>query len=141
MAVETLYNHYITVNGVDLSTKCKSLKVVKNQEVRMISAGGDVVKKHIAGIGEDRIEAVFFQDRAAGSVLATLRPLVGVNVAAVNVVAKYKNAAAAATNEQYTLSSIISGEVPLINGAWGEVEEVPITFVSASGSGIAVATS
>jgi hypothetical protein len=141
MAVEVLYNGFITVNGVDLSNRMKSLDVVMGQETKETSAMGDTNRKKIAGLTAPSITAVFHMDRAGGNVLATLRPLIGVGVAPFNVVAKYKNAAASPTNEQYTLSSVIEGDLGLIRGSHGEVEEVSVTFACASGTGIAVVTS
>jgi hypothetical protein len=142
LAVEVLYNGFLTVNGVDLSNRMKSLDVVLNQETR--DPGplmGDTNRKVIPGLTTPSITATFAMDRAAGNVLATLRPLVGIAVVPFTVVAKYKNAATSTTNEQYTMTSVISGDLALIRGSAGEVEEVSVTFANTSGAGIVVATS
>lgn len=142
MAVEVLYNGFITVNGVDLSARCKSLDVVLGQETKEVGPlFGDTNRKVLAGLTTPKITAVFAMDRAAGNVLATLRPLVGIAVAAFAVVCKYKNAATSTTNEQYTQTSVIEGDLALIRGAAGEIEEVSVTFANTLGTGIAVATS
>lgn len=140
MAIQILYNASILVNSVDLSSRCKQLKVNFGQETKEKTAMGDVAKNSITGLATPSIDATFYLDRASGSVVQTLRPLIGVGVAAFPVVCRWQNSAATTSNEVYTMSSVISGGVDVLSGSVGEIETTPIKFACGSGTGISVAT-
>lgn len=140
MAQQVIYNAAILVNSVDLSSRLFSLKVNFGQETKEKTAMGDVAKNSLAGLATPSIEATFYIDRASGSVVQTLRPLVGVGVAAFNVVCRWQNSAATTSNEVYTMSSVINGGIDVISGSVGDVEKMPVKFACGSGTGISVAT-
>lgn len=140
MAIQVLYNAAIVVNGVDLSNRLFSAKVNFGQEVKEKTAMGDVAKNSIAGLATPSIDAVFYIDRASGSVVQTLRALIGVTVANFNVSIRWQNSAATTSNEVYTMSACISGGIDVISGQVGDVEKMPVKFMCGSGTGISVAT-
>lgn len=140
MSIQVLYNAAITVNSVDLSSKLFSLKVNFGQETKETTAMGDVAKHSLPGLATPSIEAVFYIDRASGSVVQTLRPLVGVTVSPFTVTCRYANSAATTSNEVYTMTSVISGGIDVISGAAGDVEKMTVKFANGAGTGISVAT-
>lgn len=140
MAIQVLYNAAVLVAGVDLSNRTKSLKVNFGQETKEKTAMGDVAKNSIPGLATPSIGATFYLDRASGSVVQTLRALVGVTVANFSVVARWQNSAATTTNEVYTMTSVLSGGVDVLSGAVGDLETTSVTFACGSGTGIAVST-
>lgn len=140
MAIQVLYNAAILVNSVDLSNRCYSLKVNFGQEIKEKTAMGDVAKNSITGLAVPSIEAVFYLDRASGSVVQTLRALVGVTVANFPVVCRWQNSAATTSNEVYSMTSCLSGGIDVINGAVGDLEKTTAKFACGVGTGITVAT-
>lgn len=101
---------------------------------------GDVAKNSLPGLAVPTIDATFYIDRASGSVIQTLRPLVGVTVANFPVVARWQNSAATTSNEVYTMTCCISGGVEVLSGAVGDIEKTSVKFACGSGTGIAVST-
>lgn len=140
MAIQVIYNAAITVNAVDLSTRLFSLKVNFGQEIKEKTAMGDVAKNFLPSLATPSIDATFYIDRASGSVIQTLRPLVSVSQANFAVTCRWQNSAATTSNEVYTMTSCISGGIDVISGSVGDIEKVPVKFACGSGTGIAVAT-
>lgn len=140
MAIQVLYNAAILVNSVDLSSRLKSLKVNFGQEIKEKTAMGDVAKNSIAGLATPSMEATFYIDRASGSVIQTLRPLIGVTVANFPVIARWQNSAASTSNEVYSMTSCINGGIDVLSGAVGDIETTNVKFACGSGTGISVAT-
>lgn len=140
MAVQVIYNGAILVNGVDLSARCSRLKASFAQETKEVTAMGDVARKYITGLMVPVVEADFYIDRASGSVLQTLRALIGVTVAPFPINVRFNNTAATTSNEVYTMNAVIQGGIDAISGKVGDVETMPVKFQCASGTGLSVAT-
>ncbi len=143
MAVVTLYNCGIVVNAIDLSGKARKAKVVFGQEKKEKSAFGDVARNSATGMKTDNAEVEFYIDRAAGSSLQTLRALVvgpGTTSGVFTLAIRASNTAATTSNEVYSMSAIIDGDVPAINAQLGEVETIPVKFCPATGTGWSIAT-
>lgn len=140
MAVQVIYNAAILVNGVDLSSRCKKLKVNFGQETKETTAMGDVARHSITGLATPACDATFYMDRASGSTVQTLRALVGITVAPFAINARFSNSAATTSNEVYTMNAVINGGIDVISGAVGDVETMDVKFACASGTGWSVAT-
>jgi hypothetical protein len=140
MAVQVLYNGAILVNAVDLSSRCKKLKVNFGQETKETTAMGDVARHFIVGLATPSCDAEFYIDRASGSVVQTLRALVGITVAPFPINVRFANSAATTSNEVYTMNAVINGGIDVISGSVGDVEAMPVKFACGSGTGWTVAT-
>lgn len=131
MAKHVLYNAVVTINGVDLTNRCKS-----------ISWNGSIDKQPAAAMGEDEsysmpgvkdvgdITMEFYQDYANTSVYITLKALWAARTV-FTLTAKADSAADAATNPNFTVSAFV-GKMPFINGSRGDAHMAPVTFTTAS---------
>lgn len=140
MPVQVIYNGAILVNSVDLSARCKKLKVNFGQEIKETTAMGDVARHSITGLATPSCDATFYIDRASGSVVQTLRALVGITVAPFPINVRFANSAATTSNEVYTMNAVINGGIDVINGSVGDVETMDVKFACGSGTGWSVAT-
>jgi hypothetical protein len=143
MALQILYNANILVNSVDLSSKCRKLKVNFGQEKKETSAFGNTARTFMAGVLTPSAEAEFYIDRSTGSVLQTLRALVnGPSASSTGFTLSIRavNSAATTSNEVYTMAAIIDGGIDAINGNFGDIETMSVKFANASATGLATAT-
>lgn len=130
MGVYTFVNGFLSVGGVDLSDKVKSMTLNTGVETQDPSAMGVNTRLAIAGLGTWSVAVTFNQDFAAGEVDATLAPLVGPNLTAALVI-RPDAGAKSATNPEYTGTAVISSYQP-IGGSVGDLAVAPVTFVAAS---------
>lgn len=128
MAKMTLTNGSLVVNSVDLSNRVRSMTL--NYEAEMLDAstmGVGSTRSMVPGFKNWSLDVEFTQDYAAGSVDATLFPLVG-DTTGFTVVVKPVNAAVSATNPSYTGTATLATYNP-IAGSVGEILTVSSRFV------------
>jgi hypothetical protein len=135
MAVIVLKDAFVSVGGVDVSTRTNS--VTLNYEVDSIetTSFGDTGHKFIGGLQNVSCEVSLQQDYAAANVEATLYPLVGTTT---TVIVKPVNTTTSATNPAYTLTGTYLAAHTPVAGAVGELAMTSVTF---TGGTIAKATS
>lgn len=104
------WNAQVTINGVDLSDHCKSVTINYSAAQNDGSTFGSETKKNDPGLKEWSMEFEFRQDYAAGSVDATLFPLVG--AAAVTVAVRPTKGAISASNPEFSGSACLSSYNP-----------------------------
>lgn len=138
MAIFNGRDYSVVVNSVDLSNRVRSIRVSMNAEDLDGTAMGALSRAHVPGLRDDRVEATFFQDHAAGNVDPTLSALVG-NATGVTVVVKPTSAAVSATNPSYTVTAILLDYQPA-DVEVGNLSMVNAVFVPAPGSSIVRAT-
>lgn len=126
MAKFVLKDAYVSVNGVTLSTRVKSVTFPFGAEALEANAMGDNTKIKLPGLKEWSVDVEFYQDFAAANVDATLFNLVGADpfTIAVRAVASL---AKSATNPEFTGSVILSSYTP-IGGSAGEMAKAPAKF-------------
>ena len=129
MARLVLTNVEVTVAGVSLADHIASVTLGSTYDVLETTAfkGGNVpaaAKTRIAGLVDNSVTLEFHQDFAAGSVNATIYPLLGTEVA---VRVQPVNGAISATNPEYQFNAIIS-EWTALNGAVGELATASVTW-------------
>jgi hypothetical protein len=129
MARLVLTNVEVTVGGVSLADHIASVTLGSTYDVLETTAfkGGNVpaaAKTRIAGLVDNSVTLEFHQDFAAGSVNATIYPLLGTEVA---VKVQPVNGAISATNPEYQFNAIVSEWTPL-NGAVGELATASVTW-------------
>ena len=129
MARLVLTNVEVTVGGVSLADHIASITLGSTYDVLETTAfkGGNVpaaAKTRTAGLVDNSVTLEFHQDFAAGSVNATIYPLLGTEVA---VKVQPVNGAVSATNPEYQFNAIIS-EWTALNGAVGELATASVTW-------------
>ena len=138
MAIFTLTDAYISVNGVTLSDHGNSVTVVDNRDPKDITAFGATSKAVAKGLGDASISVTFFQDFAAGKVHATLQPLIG-STTPVSVEVRPTSAARSATNPAALLSALLM-TYNMLDGDVGEPSEITAEFINGSQTGMTYPT-
>jgi hypothetical protein len=139
MAKVVLKDASITVNSVDLSTRCDQVTIEDSaEEVDVTSFQGNGYREFMQGLKDATITASFFQDFASGSVHSTLNTVYQ-SGNTFDVVIKADDAVVSATNPSFTMTARLYSYSPL-SGSVGEPSKIEATFRNA-GTGITVATS
>ena len=135
MAVIVLKDAFVSVGGVDVSTRTNS--VTLNYEIDSVetTSFGDTGHQFIGGLQNVSCEVSLHQDYAAANVEATLYPLVGTTT---TVIVKPVNTTTSATNPAYTLTGTYLAAHTPVAGAVGELAMTSVTF---TGGTISKATS
>lgn len=139
MAIFTMVDCYISVNGVTLSDHANQVTVTDTREEKDITAFGATSKAITKGLGDASISVTFLQDYAAGKVHATLQPLLA-STTPVTVEVRATSAARSATNPGHVLSALLMNYEPL-NGSIGDVSTMQAEFKNASQTGMTYPTS
>lgn len=134
MAIFTLTDVTIIVNGVTLSDHGNSVQVEDSRDQVDITAFGAVVKQYTKGLGDGKMTIGFFQDFAAAKVHATLQPLIS-STTPFNVELRPTSAARSATNPAILMSSLLFNYSGL-NGNIGEASAITAEFANAGAAGI-----
>lgn len=128
MASFAFTNAFVSINAVDLSTFCRSVTLNVEAEDLEDTAMGDTFRSRIGGLKDWSVDLEFNQDFAASAVDVSIFSLLGTVVA---VIVKPVNAAASATNPQYSGNVLVSEYNPLD----GSVGDLATTSVSWPGAG------
>lgn len=139
MAKFVLKKPVVTVNGVDLSDHCTHATIeLTYDDVDATTFGADF-KQFLQGMGDARITLTLAQDFAAGSVDATLWPLVSAG-STFPVTVKPTGAAVSATNPRYDMTGILLSYTPL-DGDVGELSTTDVEIPNAAQTGLTRNTS
>lgn len=129
----------ITVNSVDLSTRCRQVTIEDSaEEVDATTFQGNGYRELLQGLKTAEIQAELVQDFASGSVHSTLNPLYQ-SGGSFTVLVKGDDAAVSATNPSFSMTATLSAYSPLA-GTVGELSVISVVFRNAD-DGITVATS
>lgn len=141
MATLVVTNASVVVNSVDLSDHVKEVHVSDAADMLEDTAMGATYHTMKAGLKKGNITVVFFQDRAASKVDATIAPLVG-STSSYTVVVKAVNTTVGSTNPTWTITAAqLDGDYMGVNGSVGQLETVSVKFVPGSGGTLTRATS
>jgi hypothetical protein len=138
VALFTLTDAYISINGVTLSDHAKSVTVNDTREVKDFTAFGATSKVVGKGLGDASITVEFFQDFAAAKTHATLQPLIS-STTPVTVEVRPTSAARSATNPAAVMSALLFDYV-FVDGSVGDESTMTATFQNASQTGITYPT-
>jgi hypothetical protein len=139
MAVFTLTDVLVIVNGVTLSDHGNSVAVEDNRDQVDVTAFGATMKQYNKGLGDGGITIGFLQDFAAAKVHATLQPLLSSDTGVV-VEIRPTSAARSATNPAILMTGKLFTYTPL-SGGLGEVSSISAEFKNSGASGITYPTS
>lgn len=127
MAKLVFTDAFVSFNGVDLSASVKSATLSYSAEALDVTAMGDDTHIKIGGLKDWNASVEFHQDYAAGSVDATLFPLVGSTGPL--IIRPVASTAVGATNPNYTGTALLESYTPA-GGAVGEVAATSASFQS-----------
>ena len=117
----------ISLNGTDLSSSLHSVTLdVSSNEVDTTTFGttSTVYKTVVGGIVSGSAKLDFYQDYAAGSVDATIWPLINTIG---TLVIKPNGTAVSATNPSYTAQVLINAYTPVM-GSIGDLSSFSVTW-------------
>lgn len=138
MAIFTLTDAFISVNGVTLSDHSNHVTVEDNRDEKDITAFGATSKAIAKGLGDATFTIQFFQDFAGGKTHATLQPLIG-STTPVTVEVRATSAARSATNPAAVMSALLM-TYNMLDGDVGEPSVMTASFRNASQSGVTYPT-
>lgn len=138
MAIFTLTDAFVQVNGVTLSDHANQVQVEDTRDTVDITAFGATSKAVTKGLGDAKITVTFFQDFAAGKVHATLQPLIG-STTGVTIEVRATSAARSATNPAALMTGLLMN-YNMLNGGVGDASSIQAEFVNSSQSGMTYPT-
>lgn len=124
MAKFVATDYKITLNGTNLSTSLASVELPIEIEEQDTTAFGSTWRTRIAGLKSGSITLEFLQDFGAGSVDATLFPLLGTNG---TVVVTPTSSSVSATNPSYTGEFLITQYSPFASTV-GDLATLSVTW-------------
>lgn len=138
MAIFTLVDAYVAVNGVILSDHANSVTVEDTRDSVDITAFGATSKAVTKGLGDAKITVQFFQDFAAGKVHATLQPLIG-STTGVTIEVRATSGARSATNPAALMTGLLMN-YGMLSGSIGDASGIQAEFVNSSQTGMTYPT-
>lgn len=139
MAISVLTNVSVKVNGVDLSDHVSKVTIEDNRDTVDITAMGATNKTVTKGLGDAKVTADFFNDFAAGSVYATLQPLIGSSTPVPVELIPNKSVAVSATNPRITMQALLFS-FNALDGSVGDANSMSAEFQNAAQAGVTYAT-
>ena len=124
MAKFVATDYKITLNGTNLSTSLASVELPIEIGEQDTTAFGSTWRTRIAGLKSGSITLEFLQDFGAGSVDATLFPLLGTNG---TVVVTPTSSSVSATNPSYTGEFLITQYSPFASTV-GDLATLSVTW-------------
>lgn len=138
MAIFTLTDAFISINGVTLSDHSNQVTVTDTRDEKDITCFGATSKAIMKGLGDATISVTIFQDFAAGKTHATLQPLIG-STTPVTIEVRATSGARAPTNPAALMSALLMN-YSMLDGAVGEPTEIQAEFRNASQTGLTYPT-
>lgn len=127
MAQHMLYNGYLLVNAVNLSSWVKSMRVPQGVESLDDTAMGDTTRTHLGGLKTWSIDADLEQDFAASAVDVSISAILGTVVA---IEVRADAGAVSTTNPKWTGSALVKDYQP-IGGEVGSLHMTRLVLESA----------
>lgn len=119
----------VTVAGTDLSSSLTSVELNLEADDKETTTFGSGFRTRVGGLKQGSVRLNFLQDFAAGSVEATLYPLLGTIA---TVVIKPTSGTVSATNPTYTVP-VLCTQVSPISASVGDIAVQQVSWVT-SGS-------
>lgn len=138
MAVFTLTDAHVIVNGVVLSDHANAVTVTDEKEPQDFTAFGATNRVLGKGLGTGSIAITFFQDMAAGKTHATLQPLIQ-STTGVVIEVRATSAARSATNPAALMTGLLMN-YNMLSGGIGEPSMIEAEFQNNSQTGITYPT-
>jgi hypothetical protein len=138
MAIFTLVDAMVIINGVTLSDHSNSVTVEDTRDSVDITAFGATSKAITKGLGDAKITIQMFQDFAAGKTHATLQPLIGSSTGVV-IEVRATSAARSATNPAALMTGLLMN-YNMLSGGIGDASTITAEFQNNSQAGMTYPT-
>lgn len=132
MAIIVFTNALALVNSVDLSNHCTKVTTTDTRAQVDVSAMGSGFVQVTKGLGNAQIDLELLQDLAAGSVHATLSPLIG-STSPVPCEVRAVNSARSSVNPASLLASSLLFSYLMLDSQVGDAAKMTATFLNAPG--------
>jgi hypothetical protein len=117
-------DYFVSINGNDFSTSLNSVELAEEADNLETTAFGSTWRTRIGGLKQASLTLNFMQDFAAGSVDATLNPLLG---AIATVVIKPTSGTVTSTNPTYTMTALVTQYSPFASSV-GDLATLSVTW-------------
>jgi hypothetical protein len=124
MAKFAAVDHKITVNGTDFSASLNSVELALTADELETTAFGSAWRTRIGGLKTGSVTLNFMQDFGAGSVDATLNPLLGTIA---TVVIQSASGTVSATQPKYTSECLVTQYSPFASSV-GDIATFSVTW-------------
>jgi len=124
MAKFAATDYFVSINGTDFSTSLNSVELSQEADDLETTAFGSSWRTRIGGLKQASLTLNFMQDFAAGSVDATLNPLLG---SLATVIIKPTSGTVTATNPSYTMTALVTQYSPFASSV-GDIATLSVTF-------------
>jgi len=124
MAKFAATDYVVTINGTDFSTSLNSVELSQEADDLETTAFGSSWRTRIGGLKQASLTLNFMQDFAAGSVDATLNPLLGTLA---TVVLKPNGTTVGTTNPSYTMTCLVTQYSPFASSV-GDVATLSVSW-------------
>ena len=124
MAFFAATDYAVTINGTNFSSSLNSVELAQEADDLETTAFGSTWRTRIGGLKQASLTLNFMQDFAAGSVDATLNPLLG---SIATVVIKPTSSAVGTTNPSYTMTALVTQYSPFASSV-GDVATLSVTW-------------
>jgi hypothetical protein len=124
MAKFAATDYSVTIAGVDFSTNLNSAELSQEADDIETTAFGSSWRTRIGGLRNASLTLNFMQDFGAGSVDATLNPLLGTLA---TVVIKPTSGTVTATNPTYTMTCLVNSYSPFASSV-GDIATLSVTW-------------
>lgn len=124
MAKFAATDYFVTINGTDFSTSLNSVELSQEADDLETTAFGSSWRTRIGGLKQASLTLNFMQDFAAGSVDATLNPLLG---SIATVVIKPTSGTVTATNPTYTMTALVTQYSPFASSV-GDIATLSVSW-------------
>jgi hypothetical protein len=124
MAKFAATDYAITINGASFSTNLNSVELAQEADDLETTAFGQGWRTRIGGLRNATVTLNFMQDFGAGSVDATLNPLLG---SIATVVIKPTSGTATATNPSYSAECLVTQYSPFASSV-GDIATLSVTW-------------
>ena len=124
MAKFAAIDHKITVAGVDFSTNLNSVELSQEADEVETTAFGQNFRTRIGGLKTGSVTLNFMQDFGAGSVDATLNPLLGTIA---TVIIQSASGTVTATSPKYTAECLVT-QYSTFSSSVGDIATLSVTW-------------
>jgi hypothetical protein len=144
MAIETIYDAKVIVNGKDFSNHCTQVVVHDGQETKDATAMGNTCRTFRPGLQTISFDCTFLLDALSTQTAQTLSGLTGIVASSSGFtvsITKKASAALGVNNPTYTLVGIIDGDITPMNDKVGELADVTAKIVPYGAFSVSTTTS
>jgi len=124
MAKFAATDYFVSISGTNFSDSLNSVELAEEADNLETTAFGSTWSTRIGGLKQASLTLNFMQDFAAGSVDATLNPLLG---SIATVIIKPTSGTVTATNPSYTMTALVTQYSPFASSV-GDIATLSVTW-------------